>query len=561
MVLPSALVAALLAAQVLVSEASGGPCAGSACPASDGGIAMLQLNTGTVSTSQFRMSSEVAKPVRLGFGCWSACGQKSGWCPACGEGGACCREDGVNSQSAECQSRTGYTKPNGHQCVVGKGQEGETASEAAAEKKVSHTFASAKGSGCCAGPVRACFMYGDPHIRTFDGAFTRVAQRSAFAFWVVHSDAFQLQAHSDKGGRIHGVATGGEFLKGHTLAIHGRDHKSGEVLFDGKSILTKDGDKHIVEGVCELYRYKSKTVVPDEKEMDELDGKHNWWKSGGAKKAFESTSSPLYHFKFNKGVELYVMWHKSMNLLLKMSSQEKQGGYCGNFNGDPDDDQKHPGRSGGSGDEPAGPNLEPIPEEDDLLKAVGVSLAATGNSSWEEEEEEEEKEEGGGAAAASGASGCDPALRKQAEQACKHIPEEDVRHSCIDDVCTIGRLSAAEDSEGMEELEVKEDHGVVMFYGEGRCTDQDGETFSSFEAAGVAEKKGCSDLLTQMADTMEGVRGAELKDGSKCHILADPGVNLTVFEIPGGWGATAEGAGKGIVSSIMDGAYECWKVV
>ena len=54
--------------------------------------------------------------VNIGKDCWYECGKKSGMCPFCGNGNACCRKD-YEDAPTECQGALTFTTWH-HECVV-----------------------------------------------------------------------------------------------------------------------------------------------------------------------------------------------------------------------------------------------------------------------------------------------------------------------------------------------------------------------------------------------------------------------------------------------------------
>lgn len=55
--------------------------------------------------------------VNIGKDCWWECGQKSGMCPFCGNGNACCRKDYGEDAPRECKGSLTFTTWH-HECVV-----------------------------------------------------------------------------------------------------------------------------------------------------------------------------------------------------------------------------------------------------------------------------------------------------------------------------------------------------------------------------------------------------------------------------------------------------------
>jgi len=396
-----------------------------------------------------------------------------------------------------------------------------------------------------------CYAYGDPHFYTFDGQATILNKN--MNFWFVHSPTVQIQGMSTTNrGYMDGLAVGGDWMKGHKLIIHEKKgaHHDLRVLLDGEEILKKDGDEKRLEGICELHRHPKGSLMPSEDEFTELDGKHWWWRDFGRKRFEDKQRGSGYHFKLPKNVEIFIISRDNLGILIKMSPQIHQGGYCGNFNGDPDDD--HSGLKHKWGDEATGFMLDPLEAAEDLFKNASV-----GSSSMVQEEAADDE-------SSSQQPQCLGELMKKATAACAHIPEEPLQSGCIIDICLTNDTTFAQDALNMQALEVKEAKGMLQFAGHGRCLDQDGKNFSTTEAKEIADRKDCIALAHVAAHmAVEGVRGVQLNDnGFKCQVLMDSGTETHAEQLPGLWGNTAAQQGKGIVGrTSAEPGWHCWKIL
>merc|ERR1719428_679475 len=151
-----------------------------------------------------------------------------------------------------------------------------------------------------------------------------------------------------------GIAIGGPFLKGHKLVVF-LDGKADltafqesihpiKVAWDGHEILRMDGDVVQEQGVAELYRHPPQTVLLDDAQVDKLDGDKKWWHKD-FKTRWSGSVQSVYHFKFAEHIEMFLASNSNLEVVLKMPPQANQAGYCGNFNGDPDDDASGPGKA------------------------------------------------------------------------------------------------------------------------------------------------------------------------------------------------------------------------
>lgn len=404
---------------------------------------------------------------------------------------------------------------------------------------------SSSNSDCFCDPG-ICYAFGDPHVYTFDGA--GVAYNGAPKnIWLVHSLSVQIQAMSGDRGRLVGVAAGGKWMKDHKVILTQKG-----LTFDGKPILPNTGDVHIVDGLLELHRHDK--MWPDEEEIQKLDGKNNWWST--IKGQFKKwNKGQFYHFKLPLNVELWISGRPNqLQVLLKMRPQHYQGGFCGNFNGDPLDDWVPGTNTRWLGHaEPAGTMLDAIEKEEDLFEQAQISASSSMLQRVSHKQVE-----------------CSEELMKKATEACNHVPERLLHDSCVQDICLTEDLTLAEGAMEMEVMNVFFAKGEVEFQGSGRCLDQVGAKYSTAEALSINDKKECSKLLHKVSHIPalpgNGVRGAQFNDkDNACQLLVGPSeksITSLLETLPGLWKVQETNSGSGIVSDSdnVEGWY-CWKLI
>jgi len=174
------------------------------------------------------------------------------------------------------------------------------------------------------GPRSTCVLWGDPHVKGFDTPSLTHGLPITFLsngdYWLVKNDNVWIQgryeANSWANGfaALHGLAVGGPFLKNNTLLV---GPKGGKVYYSNREILTAVPDAFSVPGEITA-RYREKTVQLDE-------GTHVHVHS--------------LDLSLQQGVHIVVhRWDVHLDVIITMNQLRQQDGYCGNFNGQEDDD-------------------------------------------------------------------------------------------------------------------------------------------------------------------------------------------------------------------------------
>jgi len=171
------------------------------------------------------------------------------------------------------------------------------------------------------GPPRPCFIWGDPHVETFDHAFPSFYDEGEF--WVVKSKMVSIQGRylatpfTHGLSSMHAIAIGGPFLAGHTIIVGPMEN--GQILVDGRPALYNFPSSESVAGMATL-RYDAIGEVVDS--------------------AMRGMERHIVHMELPLGVQVQVMrWANHINVKIVMAPRVGgQDGHCGNHNGDPADD-------------------------------------------------------------------------------------------------------------------------------------------------------------------------------------------------------------------------------
>lgn len=417
--------------------------------------------------------------------------------------------------------------------------------------------------GCgpdCPCDMGICYMFGDPHFYTFDGAATVLNHRTSshvaaapMNFWIIYSKSVLIQGIAGHAGKLAGLAISGEFVKNHTVIL-----SNGEMTVDGTSILPQAGDFVGPDGLFEIYRH-SQLMFPTKELLKEVDGTGAWYSAMRKHWRKFGSGGMNYHIKLPYGQAIYISGkHNFLQVVVKARPQAYQGGYCGNYNGHMEDDVTAPGSFWLGAGFPAGTRLGPIAEGEDMFKAAGISLS----SSMLQNDVNHSQP-----------PSCPEELMTQAKKACESIPEKMIRDSCIMDICFTNDTSYADEAMSMELMNVEFSKGSVEYQGKGTCLDSSGARYSTVKAKGISEQTECAKLLHELSHhegmVSKGVRGAQFteKGGEEasCDVLIDATKtdDVDLFEdIPFILTPGKVNSGKGIVSQTDNAeGVICWKIM
>jgi len=433
-----------------------------------------------------------------------------------------------------------------------------------------------------------CAVFGDPHYITFDGAETTYV--GYMIQWLVKSDNVWIQAISDGSqGRFMGFAVGGPFLSGHTL-VAWKEHWDSDlkVTFDGELILQEQESEYHFQPnpgfpkVMDAFRRQSWDPSVFDNRILNLRSTFQFGIGKFPDRFLTLPETGVYMFKLPANIDVTLTGVDFMSAVISMPPQAAgQGGYCGNFNGDPDDDAQP---IAPSWDRPIGPDLDPVPEAMSLFpKDIRISLL--GETVKRQSEAEVLADH------LKRITECPSTLLAKAEAACNGMNAA-FHKFCVSDVCVMRDLGAAQSVGAAAVMENKVNaRGVPVFMGHGRCLDKNGNGFLSFPTK-LRSDNACQQLLRTLALT-DGVMGAQLKRGGVCEVLTVKNTDPTNLAIPGGWGlpetpredlwnqiaalpvhhlsrqadmqAQAMPPGSGDTVGIIadtneDGSYNCWQL-
>jgi hypothetical protein len=184
-----------------------------------------------------------------------------------------------------------------------------------------------------------CKIWGDPHLISFDGMHQDYYTPGEF--WVVKSDEVQVQGRymplpvTNGLGCLTEIAVGGTFLQGNVLIVTATD-----TMWNGQSVATEFPSEFENDIVSIVYNSEG-DALQEGRDGKELHALH----------VTLPNSVRMQITKWNEPAE-----GPYINFQITMPPVEGMDGHCGNFNGDPDDDDKTyiKERVGGSyGDVPA----------------------------------------------------------------------------------------------------------------------------------------------------------------------------------------------------------------
>lgn len=175
------------------------------------------------------------------------------------------------------------------------------------------------------GPPGICKIFGDPHLITFDQK--HVSFYSQGEYWIVKSQTVHIQGRYFPTPVTHGlsatkeIVVGGPFLNGHKFRI---------------SALTATWDGQPI-----LQGFPSQWSNPDPPVQATYDSNGKQLQRGRDGKQFH-----IVHVTFPMNVALQInRWNEPgegdyINIEITMPAQPGQDGHCGNFNGNPQDDDR-----------------------------------------------------------------------------------------------------------------------------------------------------------------------------------------------------------------------------
>lgn len=280
-------------------------------------------------------------------------------------------------------------------------------------------------------------MYGDPHFRTFDGSDPQVTKIVKMwgsdprlnHMWMVRTRSVEIQGLAwGDGSWAAGVAISGSFIGHHKLIAYNSmdlqqkkgidNYFQGSITWDGKQIQTRDGVTKPMHGV----RLTSQPLK-DFTEMPRM-------RQGGDEK------KRVHRFELPKQVTVWIIFttihwngklpirhHPGAEVVISMPSYKGQGGWCGNFNGDPSDDKPGSVRFQG-----------PLRSKEDMFRRAGLGspqLLQTGRTMQNSTRDPCEADE---------------SLFSKAESACQHIDDTAIWRACMSDACTSGDPEMAEET-------------------------------------------------------------------------------------------------------------------
>jgi len=443
-----------------------------------------------------------------------------------------------------------------------------------------------KVSSCCGGcggtsPPKTrpglCAAFGDPHFTTFDGAHTILLRD--MSMWLVKSDSVWVQGLARTAyGNLMGIAVGGTFMENHTLVIYNSTMDDGSpktgltVLFDGQPILANLDDKGNAEFEFPLLLWAARRSdfspsVHDREILDMSPG-IEWDVGSWASRFSDAPAAGIFVLKFPMGVELTVTGVDFMSAVVKMPRLGAQSGYCGNFDGNADDEFDPPPEGSVppllvpvSG-RPKGEGLEPVSDDSNLFLRFPSTEALV-----------RRKGEGVGEAGRAEASlqACSEDQLTEAKGKCQEIRDVGMWRACLEDYCLQRGAPVARDMAAAEGLAEKVNtDGVAAPLGHGRCVDGNAAKFRVLRTAGLRSAEACLGYLLEVS-TIPGILGAQLQVGGTCELVVDPALDFAsagLAEPPeGAWAnpvvVSPSGGAEGVafVAGVDDDrSWSCWRM-
>jgi len=168
---------------------------------------------------------------------------------------------------------------------------------------------------------KICEFWGDPHIKSFDGA--RLSFYGDGEFWVVKSEKVQIQGVYMGTKWTHGLAAtskivvSGSFVNNHKIVVGSLE--TGSITVDGQPVLAGFPSTYSLESGGTL-RYDANGELVDKADHD-------------------PSTTRIVHMELPSGVTITVMrWKNYIDFKIEMPRLGEIDGSCGNFNGRTDDD-------------------------------------------------------------------------------------------------------------------------------------------------------------------------------------------------------------------------------
>jgi len=175
-----------------------------------------------------------------------------------------------------------------------------------------------------------CLVYGDPHVTTFDQSHEDYYTPGEY--WIIRSTTVKMQGSYGALPMTNGLAVlkafvvGGPFLHGHKLLVQSLDKGGAFVTYDGRPVLP---------GFPMSWR------SPDGLVSIRYDANGGTIQYGRGGKQMH-----VLHISLPNHMQIQVNeWNEPkegayMNIKITMAPQPQQDGHCGNFNGNPADDNR-----------------------------------------------------------------------------------------------------------------------------------------------------------------------------------------------------------------------------
>lgn len=342
------------------------------------------------------------------------------------------------------------------------------------------------------GKVGFCNIYSDPHAVGFDGRQV-MARAPLFGtkgtVRLVKTPNFEIQALIDSDGLA-------------SKAV---------ILFPGKQVVQIT--PHSVsggDGLVQLYTPAGIAARAQEARGNAHNAYHFFDEAGTR---FSKTKC----LKFVQWPETEMCWvhytqphgftRTIMCFALFLPKQSGITGMCGNYNGDPTDDT-------GNG----------------LITNAAESYFSSGFTLLENSASTSDDDVPSVCA--------DDVWKTKAKKACAHMFDEELKNSCMYDVC-VTKTTAIAESEVAEEaldVEVARDipREVVVNGKSGKCVDEDGKTYPVKETSTARDADDCQDFLRKAANPVSsGIIGAQFSEGS-CELLgATVKSDVMVYSVDG----------------------------